>query len=92
MEERRVDCINKNDRESPYERISHIGGIRNGQRWKEPSGAVIMYIELEMRSYYVEENGVRTQIVVAERNGNKYLRTEADDDEPNNLLSLPDCQ
>lgn len=91
MEERRVDCINKEDRDSPYTRISHLGGIKHGQRWKENSAIVIMHIEMEMYFYYTEINGNKAKIVVAERNSIKYLKTEADDDEPNNLLSLPEC-
>ena len=30
-------------------------------------------------------------IVATSRYGNKYLKTEADGEEPNNLLSLPEC-
>ncbi|MFZ7094403.1 DUF3892 domain-containing protein [Primorskyibacter sp. 2E233] len=31
------------------------------------------------------------QVATATRNGKKYLKTEADGAEPNNLLSLPRC-
>lgn len=31
-------------------------------------------------------------IVAVSRFGNKYLKTEADGEHPNNLLSLPECR
>jgi hypothetical protein len=31
-------------------------------------------------------------VVVATRNGVKYLKTDADSSEPNNLLSLKECR
>jgi hypothetical protein len=37
--------------------------------------------------------GDRVSVIVAtSRFGNKYLKTTADGDQPNNLLSLPTCQ
>lgn len=37
-------------------------------------------------------NGRAVDIIVAvSRFGNKYIKTEADGDQPNNLLSLPEC-
>lgn len=37
-------------------------------------------------------NGQTAIVVVAvSRFGNKYIKTEADGEQPNNLLSLPEC-
>ena len=44
-------------------------------------------------SFYVERpEGDRVEVVIAtSRAGNKYLKTVADGDVPNNLLALPEC-
>ncbi|HEX8360286.1 MAG TPA: DUF3892 domain-containing protein [Longimicrobium sp.] len=82
-----VTCINKNNRQSAYERITHIGGAG----WKMTQEAAVTAIENGTRSFYVSKDGKRVAVVVATRNGTKYLKTEADSSEPNNLLSLPEC-
>lgn len=88
-----VSCIVKDDRYSAYERIQYIGGSNpDGTRWKLSVGQAIADIEAGKYAFYVERpRGDRVRVVVAVRNGKKYLRTEADGDEPNNLLSLPTC-
>lgn len=82
-----ITCIRKVDRTSAYERITHVGGAG----WRKTSDEVITEIDTGRQSYYVSVGGNRTAVVTATRNGRKYLRTDADGDEPNNLLSLPTC-
>lgn len=36
-------------------------------------------------------NGSRANVIVAIHNGNKYIKTENDGEQPNNLLSLREC-
>lgn len=89
-----VKCINKSDRDNPWERITHIGGVNaDGTRWKLTQPAAIDGIESGKWEFYVERPpGDRVKVIVAvSRFGNKYLKTEADGDQPNNLLSLPEC-
>ena len=87
-----IKCINKDDRMNPYERITHIGGFDTSV-WKLTSDDVIRRIEISQESFYVSRpQGDTVWVVIAvSRSGNKYLKTEADGDEPNNLLSLPEC-
>lgn len=86
-----ISCINKDDRYNPYERITHVGGF-GSKRWKITQAEAIRLIERGEWRFYVNVNGKRVGVIVAEsRFGNKYLKTEADGDEPNNLLSLPEC-
>jgi hypothetical protein len=90
----RVRCVNKDDRQNPYERITHIGGQNaDGGRWRRTQQQAIQDIETGTYAYYVERPaGDRVNVIVAKsRFGNKYIKTTADGDEPNNLLSLPEC-
>lgn len=88
----KISCINKNDRYSAYEKISHVGGINaNGTRWKLTLTEAINYIENYTYAFYTSVGGHERNVVVASRNGSKYLKTEADLDTPDNLLSLPEC-
>ena len=89
----RVSCINKSDRYNPWERITHIGGVNpNGTRWKLTQQEAIAGIENGTWAFYVMVGNHTVWLVVAvSRFGNKYLKTEADGDSPDNLLSLPEC-
>ncbi len=88
-----ITCINKNNRQDPTERITHIGGLlSDGKRWKITVEEAIKYIETKQHSFYVNKNGKTVWVIIAvSRYGNKYIKTEADGNEPNNLLSLPEC-
>lgn len=48
-------------------------------------------IEQKGRTYYVEHNGSRTELAAAERGGTKYVRTEPNDTEDDNLLQIGGC-
>ena len=90
----RVTCINKADRDNPHERIRSIGGQNaDGTRWKLSQPDAIQGIEQGKWSFFVERPaGDRVAVIVAiSAAGNKYLKTTADGDQPNNLLSLPEC-
>jgi len=88
-----VICVNKSDRPNPHERITHIGGKNSdGTRWRITQQAAIDGIESNKWSFYVSRGGQSVNVVVAtSRYGHKYLKTEADGEQPNNLLSLPEC-
>lgn len=87
-----IKCINKNPRLDPYHAITHVGG-NTGQQWKITLQEAITFIETGQWQFYVERPlGDQVNVVVAvSRAGNKYLKTTADGDTPNNLLSLPEC-
>ncbi|WP_111733072.1 DUF3892 domain-containing protein [Roseovarius amoyensis] len=89
----KIDCIEKEDRYDPTEAITHVGGLNhNGTRWRITQKEAIRRIESGENQFYVENGGRRTDVIVAvSRFGNKYIKTKADDYEPNNLLSLRTC-
>lgn len=91
-EDRRVYCSEKTNRSGAHERIWAIGGVHGGITWHYSQEDVIANIEQGVRTYYVEQPpGHRVPVIIARREGHKYLKTVNDGEHPNNLLSLPNC-
>ena len=85
-----IKCINKNPREDRHHSITHVGGTEaNG--WKIMKDEAIGMIERREWSFYTLVRGHRAEVIVATHSGRKYLKTTADYDTPDNLLSLPEC-
>lgn len=84
---RQVKCILQDSWRGREDRITHIGGDW-GQITTEEG---IRHIENGTYSYYVKVGSDDAKVVVASRNGKKYLKTESDNTTVDNLLSLPNC-
>lgn len=88
-----VKCINKTDRYNAHERIKNIGGNSGGQQWKHSESYAIECIKNGTYAYYViNDEGKEIAVIIAtSRYGHEYLKTTADGEQPDNLLSLPEC-
>ena len=87
-----IGCINKSDRLNPHERIINVGGVTaEGTRWKLSQTDGIHYIVKATCLFYVKQGGKIVYVVIASQSGWKYLKTIADGEQPDNLLSLPEC-
>ena len=90
MADVRVTCINKPDRDSQHDRITHLGGTN----WKWTAQQVINSINAQTNTFYVlDAQNHRSKVgVVTPTDGRApYLRTHADGAWNNNLLALPEC-
>jgi hypothetical protein len=84
----RVTCARHGRTPDGRRRIVALGG----SGWMLPAEAVISRIEAGARFFVEQPAGDSVQVVVATSAlGQSYLKTEADGNEPNNLLSLPTC-
>jgi hypothetical protein len=81
-----ITCIVP-DGSDPDNRIDEVGG----SDWKKSEDTVIGEIENGTEEYFVKVDGAEVDVVVREREGRKYLRTDPDKTTKNNLLSLPEC-
>jgi hypothetical protein len=89
-----IKCIKKTNRSDPHDRIHAIGGQNSdGTPWQLTQQQAIEGIEGHKWAFYVQVNGHLVNVIVAvSRFGHKYIKTVADGEHPNNLLSLMECR
>lgn len=87
MADIQVTCINKIDRNSTHEGITHLGGVG----WKWTRAAVIASIEAKANTFYTYVDSKRADVRVVDGQNGKYVRTYADGKWSDNLLALPEC-
>ena len=86
-----ITCINKPDRQSLVEHITHVGGYGAGQ-WKLPVEEVIRRIEGRIEGFFVRVGVNEADVFVVSPTGRrKHIRTNPDLTKLDNLLSLPVC-
>jgi hypothetical protein len=93
MADVQVTCITKPHPQSPHEHITELGNPRVGWKWSRDQ--VIASIDAKGNTFFVIDprNGKRANVGVVRVPGRPaYLRTYADGDWNDNLLSLDQCQ
>lgn len=94
MADYRIDCVNKPNRNSSHEHITHVGGPKSdgSGRWKETVPNVVRMIEQKTHRFFTSEGGVTALVGVrTSAAGNKFLQTYADGVWKDNLLALQEC-
>jgi Protein of unknown function (DUF3892) len=93
MKEFQITAINKPNRMSPHEHITHIGNLAG--KWKLSREEAIRRIKAKLEAFYTVDriSGRRVYIGVVPASATKgaYLRTHADGKWNDNLLALPEC-
>lgn len=92
MKEFEVNCINKPNRQSSYEHITHIGNTY--ANWRLTRESAIERIDKGEEKFYTvdKSTGKRAYIgVVRESGKHPYLRTYADGKWNDNLLAQHEC-
>ena len=94
MSDYQIDCINKPERLSPHEHITHVGGPKpdGSGRWKDTVPNVVRFIENKQHRFYTQQGNASASVgVKTSAAGNKFLQTFADGIWKDNLLALPEC-
>jgi len=88
-----IRCVVKTDRTSAHERIQSVGGAKpDGSRWILTQDKAISCILDGTHVFYIEKpGGFRLDVIIATSAHGNYLKTVADREQPDKLLSLPSC-
>jgi Protein of unknown function (DUF3892) len=92
MSDVQVTCITKPSPQSPHEHITHLGNPSAGWLWTREQ--VVASIDSGSNTFYVLDpyTSKRSNVAVVREHGKApFLRTHADGDWNNNLLSLNQC-
>jgi hypothetical protein len=94
MNEYLVTCINKRDRMSTHDHITHIGNITSTPPWRMTREDAIKQIDAKTAAFYTADRstGKKMYIAVVRESGKlPYLRTHADGKWNDNLLAQAEC-
>jgi len=92
MQEVEIKCINKSDRQNPWERITHIWWVHNWSKYWIRQEQAIRHIKNNEFSFFVIEKSKKVYVRISEsRFWNEYIKTENDLTGENNLLILDEC-
>jgi ABC-type hemin transport system substrate-binding protein len=85
-----ITFVTTRRRKEPHMVISHVGGkFTTGKPWKITVAEAVANIESARHTFHVKVNGQPVEVVVAVHQGNKYVKTAKDGEQPEQLLALP---
>src|SRR4051812_32635900 len=91
MNEYQVTCINKPNRMSSHEHITHIGAAN----WRMTRDEAIRRIDSGKEAFFTMDRSTGRKVYIGVVRGNgvrsAYLRTHADGKWNDNLLALDEC-
>ncbi len=89
-----ITCITKPDRYNSHEAITDVGGKRaNGVGFNTTRQQCADDIRFGRDSYFVQVGRYRVEVTAYQNNygGPWFIKTEPDETQKDNLLSLPGC-
>ena len=92
MKEYEINCVNKSNRNSSHEHITHIGHTVN--RWRLTREEAISRIDSKTEAFYTVDKITKKRAyvgVVRQESKAPYLRTHADGRWNDNLLAQSEC-
>jgi hypothetical protein len=88
----RIGCISRTPRDDPWERVESVGGVGPaGTSWQLTRDDAVARVEDGTYDFYIGEGRRTVDVIIATHGGHRYLKTVADDEQPDDLLSLPEC-
>jgi hypothetical protein len=94
MNEYEVTCINKPDRMSSHEHITHIGNITNTDKWRMTREEGIKRIDAKTAAFYTIDRSTEKKVYIGvwrEAGKQPFLRTYTDGKWNDNLLAQREC-
>ena len=87
-----IRCTRRGAGALPHQRISHVGGGFGSRRWMIPVQQAIQGIEDGSWLFCVlKDDRVVPVVIATTTSGEKYLKTAADEEQPELLLALVEC-
>ena len=85
-----ITCATQDGNDSDS-RIDAVGGPIGTDTWVMPIEDAITRIERDGWTFWTQVDGQTAEVRLHERGGNKFLQTEGDNTETNNLKKLENC-
>ena len=87
-----IKYIGKTKQYDPHNRITSIGGTKNGKHWSLSHEEAVKRIESGKNKFWLDVGGISFWIVVSiTPSGDKYIKSNVDREHPETLLALPEC-
>lgn len=85
-----VTWVDQSNHWDPCQRIRRLGGVSGKVRWQHTHAQAIQSLEQGRFAYYVQKGARALKLELGlDSNGDKYLKTPADIEQFQYLLSLP---